>query len=78
MSAAGVALASCTFSGRGAAYAWDAELLREALLDGDEREVAEGMIHELVSRAGRTAGEAAVSGAWRGELASFGLRVASV
>ncbi|WP_316758571.1 polyprenyl synthetase family protein [Streptomyces herbicida] len=61
----------------GPEYAWDAELLREALLDGDERDVAERMIRELVGRAGRTAGEAPLSGVWRGELASFGLRVAS-
>ncbi|MFE0512106.1 polyprenyl synthetase family protein [Streptomyces sp. NPDC058964] len=62
----------------GPEYAWDADLLREALLDGDERDVAERMIRELVGRAGRTAGEARLPGAWRGELVAFGTRVASL
>ncbi|MFJ3232143.1 polyprenyl synthetase family protein [Streptomyces sp. NPDC086787] len=61
----------------GPEYAWDADLLREALLDGDERDVAERMIRELVDRAGRTATEAPLSTAWRAELTSFGMRVAS-
>ncbi|MEU6479284.1 polyprenyl synthetase family protein [Streptomyces sp. NPDC047017] len=62
----------------GPEYAWEADLLREMLLDGEERDIAERMIRDLVHRAGRAADGAPLTGQWRGELASFGERVASV
>ncbi|MGW2640796.1 polyprenyl synthetase family protein [Streptomyces sp. NPDC001348] len=62
----------------GPEYAWEADLLRDILLDGEERDVAERMIRDLVARAARTADNAPLPREWRAELVAFGERVASV
>lgn len=61
----------------GPEYAWEADLLREMLLDGEERDVAERMIRDLVKRASRTAADATLPPEWRTELVTFASRVAA-
>ncbi|MEU4210565.1 polyprenyl synthetase family protein [Streptomyces sp. NPDC026206] len=61
----------------GPEYAWDAQLLRELLLDPEERDIAEELIEELVRRARATVAAAPVAEGWPGELAAFAARVAS-
>ncbi|KJY42852.1 hypothetical protein VR41_06035 [Streptomyces sp. NRRL B-1568] len=61
----------------GPEYAWDAQLLREILLEPEERDIAERMIHELVERSCRTATNSALAAGWHEELATFAARVAS-
>ncbi|MFI9308422.1 polyprenyl synthetase family protein [Streptomyces triculaminicus] len=61
----------------GPEYAWDAQLLREILLEPEEHDVAEELIQELVERACRTAESLSLAAGWGEELAAFADRVAS-
>ncbi|WP_229820247.1 polyprenyl synthetase family protein [Streptomyces abikoensis] len=61
----------------GPEYGWDARLLREILLDPEERDVAEQMIEELVDHARRSAAGLSLAAGWHEELASFAARVAA-
>ncbi|GAA3062619.1 hypothetical protein GCM10020000_52430 [Streptomyces olivoverticillatus] len=55
-------LGGCAASSTGGPeYAWDAQLLREILLEPEERDIAERMIHELVERSCRTATNSALA-----------------
>lgn len=61
----------------GPEFAWDAQLLRELLLDPEERDVTEQLIDELVRRARDIAATAPLADGWHEELAAFAERVAS-
>ncbi|MEU6866343.1 polyprenyl synthetase family protein [Streptomyces sp. NPDC046876] len=63
------------FLSGGPEYDWEAELLREVLLEDRERAVAEEIIRDLTDRAGRVAAGSALSPEWREELAAFAGRV---
>lgn len=61
----------------GPEYDWDAELLREILLEREERGIAERLIRELVDRASRTAAATRLAAGWREELEAFAVRLAA-
>ncbi|MFC5720281.1 polyprenyl synthetase family protein [Streptomyces gamaensis] len=61
----------------GPEYDWDAELLREILLEREERGIAERLIRELVDRASRTAATTALATGWCEELTAFAARMAA-
>ncbi|MGK5548328.1 polyprenyl synthetase family protein [Streptomyces sp. URMC 127] len=61
----------------GPEYDWDAELLREILLEREERGIAERLIRELVDRASRTAAAARLTPGWCEELTAFAVRMAA-
>ncbi|WP_235485484.1 polyprenyl synthetase family protein [Streptomyces roseoverticillatus] len=61
----------------GPEYDWDAELLREILLEREERGIAERLIRELVDRASRTAAAARLTAGWCEELTAFAVRMAA-
>ncbi|GHF36053.1 hypothetical protein GCM10010218_16900 [Streptomyces mashuensis] len=61
----------------GPEFTWDAEMLRELLLDAEERDTAERLIDELVCRARHTVAAPPLAEGWREELAAFAVRVAA-
>ncbi|MFF7729744.1 polyprenyl synthetase family protein [Streptomyces sp. NPDC008001] len=61
----------------GPEYDWDAELLREILLEREERGIAERLIRELVDRASRTAAASRLAAGWCEELTAFAVRMAA-
>ncbi|MGK5731451.1 polyprenyl synthetase family protein [Streptomyces sp. URMC 124] len=61
----------------GPEYDWDAELLREILLEREERGIAERLIRELVDRASRTAASSRLADGWCEELTAFAVRIAA-
>ncbi|WP_246430352.1 polyprenyl synthetase family protein [Streptomyces rectiverticillatus] len=61
----------------GPEYDWDAELLREILLEREERGIAERLIRELVDRASRTAASSRLADGWCEELTAFAVRMAA-
>ncbi|GGX69819.1 polyprenyl synthetase family protein [Streptomyces hiroshimensis] len=61
----------------GPEYDWDAELLREILLEREERGIAERLIRELVDRASRTAASSRLAAGWCEELTAFAVRMAA-
>jgi geranylgeranyl diphosphate synthase, type I len=62
----------------GPGYDWDAQLLRDILLDSSDRAMGERVITQLTGRACRVVATAPLALAWRTELASFARRVAGV
>ncbi len=61
----------------GPEYDWDAELLREILLEREERGIAERHIRELVERATRIATSSRLATGWSRELTVFAARMAA-
>ncbi|MEU1310643.1 polyprenyl synthetase family protein [Streptomyces cinnamoneus] len=61
----------------GPEYAWNAQLMRELLLDPQERGATEELIEECVERACGVAAGLSLAAGWREELAVFAARVAA-